>query len=81
MRLAHLEAPVPALVRWDSPWQYPPTEPIDSIHAGENPEERPKSALAVTKALKAISALEHADERTAAIGMAEGEDRGTPFNR
>ena len=45
----------------------------------KNPEERPESALAVTKALKAISALEHADERTAAIGMAKGEDRGTPI--
>ena len=56
-----------------------PTEPIDSIHAGEKSEERPESALAVTKALKAISALEHADERTAAIGMAKGEDRGTPI--
>ena len=78
--LAHLEAPVPELVRWDSPWQYPPqlNRLIQSMLA-KNPEERPESALAVTKALKAISALEHADERTAAIGMAKGEDRGTPI--
>ena len=69
--LAHLEAPVPALVRWDSPWQYPPqlNQLIQSMLA-KKPEDRPQRALDVTKALKTISALEHADERTAAIGLA-----------
>ena len=66
--LKHLDAPVPALVRWDSPWMYPPqlVTLVQSMLAKDQ-DDRPASARIVAEALQKIAGEESVEEKTSII--------------
>ena len=73
--LKHLEAPVPALVRWDSPWMYPPrlVTLVQSMLAKEQ-EDRPHSARYVAEELQRIASEESVEDKTSIIPSEMAED-------